>query len=50
MQEKIDDEDLNDNFVGLFLADRMNKFINFKQMIHKKHPFLIANTEDSSKE
>ena len=25
--EKINDEDITDNFVGVFLANRMNKFI-----------------------
>ena len=26
--ENIGDEDLNDNFVGVFLSNRMSKFIN----------------------
>ena len=34
--KRIDDEDFNNNFVGVFSADKTNKFINFKQMIHEK--------------
>ena len=51
--KKIDDERLNNKFVGVFPADKINKFINFKQKIHEKtakYLFLTANTEDSSKE
>ena len=50
---KIDDKDLKSNSVGVFPAHKMNKFIEFKQLMHEKaakYPFLIANTEDSSKE
>ena len=50
---KIHDEDLNNNFVGVFRAGKMTKFIDFKQMIYEKdakYPFIITNTQDSSKE
>ena len=51
--KKIDDEDLNNNFVGVFPAEKITKFIDFKQMIQEKtakYPFIIANTEDLSKD
>ena len=50
--KEIDDEDLNNNFVGVFPADKMTKFIEFKQLIQEKiakYPFIIANNENSSK-
>ena len=51
--KQIDNEDLTNNFVGVFPADKMTKFIDFKQVIQEKtakYPFIIANTDDSSKE
>ena len=51
--KEIDDEDLNNSFVGVFPADKMNKFIDFKQMIQEKtakYPFIIAHAKDLSKE
>ena len=51
--KKIDDEDLNNNFVGVFPAEKITKFIDFKQLIQEKtakYPFIIANTEDLSKD
>ena len=49
--KKIRDEDLLDNFVGVFPSDYMNKFINHAAVIEDggKFPFIIANTDDSSK-
>ena len=41
------------NFVGVFPANHMKKFINFKSMISEKtgkYPFLIANTDSSDKD
>ena len=32
----IDDPDINDNFVGVFLARQINKFIDYKAMISEK--------------
>ena len=46
--ENIGDEDLNDNFVGVFPSNRMSKFINHSAMISSKkgkYPFVIANTD-----
>lgn len=34
--KKNNNEDLNNNFVGVFPENKMNKFINFKQIIHEK--------------
>ena len=50
--ENIGDEELNDNFVGVFLSNRMSKFINHSAMISSKkgkYPFVIANTDSSEK-
>ena len=49
--KKIDDEDLLDNFIGMFPSDYMNKFINHAAMIEErgKFPFIIANTDASDK-
>ena len=48
----IGDDDLVANFVGVFPSNHMNKFINHAAMISAKkgkYPFVIANTDDSSK-
>ena len=41
-------DDLVDNFVGVFSSDKMNKFIDFhglmKEKSNAKYPFLISNT------
>ena len=49
--KKIDDEDLLDNFIGVFPSDYMNKVINHAAMIEDggKFPFIIANTDASDK-
>ena len=49
--KKIDDQDLLDNFVGVFPSNYMNKFINHVAMIEDsgKFPFIIANTDSSKK-
>ena len=46
------DPDLLDNFVGVFPSDYLNKFVNHAAMINNsgKHPFIIANTDDSQKD
>ena len=49
--KRIGDEDLLNNFVGVFPSNHMNKFINHSAMIEEKkgkYPFIIANTDDSS--
>ena len=49
--KKIDDQDLLDNFVGVFPSNYMNKFINHAAMIEDsgKFPFIIVNTDSSEK-
>ena len=50
--ENIRDNDLNDNFMGVFPSNRVSKFINHSAMISSKkgkHPFVIANTDISEK-
>ena len=40
--EKLNDEDINDNFVGVFPANRMNRFIKYKTvMLEKKENILL---------
>ena len=44
--------DINENFVGAFPANHMNKFVDYKSIISEKkvkYPFLIANTDSSDK-
>ena len=49
---EIDDQDLLENFVGVFPSGYLNKFVNHTAMINNfsKYPFIIANTDDSEKE
>ena len=48
---KTNNSDLLQNFVGIFLSDKMNKFLDFTKMMKgKKYPFLIANTDRSDKQ
>ena len=49
----IGDNDLTNNFVGVFLSNYMNKFIDHAGMMKEqggKYPFIIANTDGSSKQ
>ena len=51
--DNIGGEDLNNNFVGVFPSNRMNRFIDHSVMICSKkgkYPFVIANTDSSEKE
>ena len=50
--EKIGDEDLLENFVGVFPSNRVNRFINHAAMIPEsgKYPFVIANTDADNKQ
>ena len=48
----IKDTNINDNFVGVFPANRMNRFIDYKSLISYKkgkYPFMIVNTNSSDK-
>ena len=49
----IGDDDLINNFVGVFPSNCMNKFIDYSTMMavkRGKYPFIIANTGASSKQ
>ena len=51
--KKIGDEDLLQNFAGVFPSNYMNKFINHAAMIEDKKgkcPFIIENTDSSDKD
>ena len=48
----IGDDDLTNNFVGIFPSNQINKCINHSAMIAAKkgkYRFVIANTDDSTK-
>ena len=46
----VDNNELEQNFVGVFLSNKMDKFFNKTRMMKgKKYPFLIANTDRSDK-
>ena len=48
----IDDPDINDNFVGVYDTNHMNRFIDYKLMTFEKqgkHLFIIMNTDSSDK-
>ena len=49
--KEIGDEDLVENFIGVFPSNYMNKFIDHASMISdkRKYPFIIANTDSSDK-
>ena len=48
---KANNSDLLQNFVGVFPSDKMNKLLDFKNMMKgKKYSFLIANTGRSDKQ
>ena len=50
--KNIRDEDMDDNFVGVFPSNHINKFINHVAMISEKqgkYSFIIANTNSSEK-
>ena len=47
----IGDEDILDNFVGVFPSNYMSRFINHSTMIEEKkgkYPFIIANTDKNN--
>ena len=50
--KNLGDEDINDNFVGVFSSNHMNKLINHAAMKSEKkgkYPFVITNTDSSEK-
>ena len=50
--ENIEDNDIKENFVGVFPSNHINKFISFQKLVkdeNKKYPFIIMNTDRSEK-
>ena len=47
--KNIGNEDLDDNFVGVFPSNPMNKFINHIWEKKCKYRFVIANTDSGEK-
>ena len=49
--EKERDDDLKDNFVGVFPSNYVTRFISFHEMMRSKHkyPFMIMNTDRSDR-
>ena len=50
--KNINDEDIDDNFVGVFPSNGMNKFIDHAPMISQiegKYPFVTTHTDSFSK-
>ena len=50
--ENVKDNDIRENFVGVFPSNYINKFISFHEMARektKKYPFIIMNTDRSDK-
>ena len=47
--KEMEDEGTKNNFVEVFSSNYMNKFINHAAMKIWKYPFIIANTDGSSK-
>ena len=45
--KKQTDDDLKDNFVGVFPSNYVIRFISFHEMMRfkQKHPFVIMNTD-----
>ena len=55
--KELNDQDMDENFVGVFQANHMNRFIDYKMMISQKkkkkkgkYLFIIANTHSSDKD
>ena len=47
-----EDDDLKNNFVGVFSSNQIFRFINFHKLINEKnvqHPFMIMNTDRDNK-
>ena len=48
LYEEISNDYLNENFLGVYPIDQVNKFIMFEKMIPgKKYPFLISYSDTS---
>ena len=54
--KELNDQDIDENFVGVFQANHMTRFIDYKIIISQKkkkkgkYLFIIANTHSSDKD
>ena len=49
--ENVEDNDIKENFVGVFPSNYINRFISFHEMSNnKKYPFVIMNTDRANKD
>ena len=51
--KELNDQDIDENFVGVFPANHMNSFIDYKTMISEKkgkYPFITVKTDSSNKD
>ena len=49
--KNLENDDLEDNFVGVFASVKINKYIDFSRMMKdRKYPFMIANTNRLDKD
>ena len=51
--QKWDNEYINKHFIDVFPSDKINKFVNFHQVVKAKvakYPLLISNIDGSDKE
>ena len=52
--EKVDDNDLKNNFIGVFASNFINRFISHHSIIKSKpkikYPFIIMNTDRSDRD
>ena len=51
--KELNDQDIDENFVGAFPTNHMNRFIDYATMISEKkdkYSFIIANTDSSDKD
>ena len=53
MKEKVNDEDLKNNFIGVFPSNYINRFISYHSIMKDrskvKYPFIIMNTDRSDR-
>ena len=50
--EKVNDDDIKNNFIGVFSSNKINKFISYHSIIKDrkvKYPFIIMNTDRSDR-
>ena len=50
--KNLNDNEINENFISVFPANHMNKFIDYKSLLSEKkgnYSFLIANTDSAEK-